>query len=102
MARFDDENQNPSASGSQGRKRSRELAAEMKTAVAGVVEAMLAGLGRPATEVDKMDAEALAALLLRARRLRDNGRDDTAVLIQFATLKRDTAFHRPYPPAPTA
>lgn len=101
MARFDDENQNPRASGSQGRQRVRELADEMREAIKANVAALLAGLEREPTEIERFDAEALCALLLRARRLRDNGRDDSAVLAQYAILRQTTAFHRAPPSTPT-
>jgi hypothetical protein len=78
-----------------GRQRQAELAAEMKISVQHNVAAMLAGLGREPTEVERMQAEMISSLFLRARRLRDNGRDDTKVLRQAAVMTRNSVFAQP-------
>ena len=40
-------------------------------------------------------AEAICALYLRARRLRDSGRDDVAVLTEAARLQNSSVFRCP-------
>lgn len=93
----------PTESGARGRARMKELAAEARVALQHNVEALLAGLGRPATEAERMQAEMLASLFLRARRLRENGRNDVEVLRAAAQLMKDTPFlQSPRPPEPSA
>jgi hypothetical protein len=75
-----------------GRQRQAELAAEMKAAVAVNSASMLAGLGRPHTIAEAFVAEAICALFLRARRLRDAGRDDLEVLREAARLQQGSVF----------
>jgi hypothetical protein len=75
-----------------GRQRQTELAAEMKQAVATNSAIMLRGLGRPHTLAEAFVAEAICALFLRARRLRDSGRDDVALLTEAARLQQGSVF----------
>lgn len=79
-----------------GRARSMAIAAETKAQIEHNVAAMLAGLGREPTQTDRMDAEAACSLLLRARRLRDQGQDDSKLLLQYGRLMRDSAFRSPH------
>jgi hypothetical protein len=78
-----------------GRQRQAELAAEMKRAVQVNSAAMLTGLGRPHTLAEAFVAEAICGLYLRARRLRDVGRDDAAVLSEAARLQQGSVFACP-------
>lgn len=88
---------------SRGQARMRELAAEAKAAIRHNIEALLAGLGREATEAERMQAEMLASLFYRSRQLRERGRSDLEVLRQAAELMRDVAFLRsPHAAAPPA
>jgi hypothetical protein len=84
----------------QGRKRQHELAEEMKAQIQVNVASLISGLGREATALEAMQAEMIASLYLRARRLRDNGRSDVALLKQAALLMRDSAFRSPHAVAP--
>ena len=82
-----------------GRQRQAQLAAEMKHAVTVNSAAMLSGLGRPHTVAEAFVAEAICAFYLRASRLRDAGRDDTAVLWQAAKLQQGSVFACRHPMA---
>jgi hypothetical protein len=77
-----------------GRNRQKQLAAEMKTAIAGNVAAILSSLGRQHTPLEKLQAEAYCSLLYRAARLRDQGRSDLEVLRAAAEMTRDIAWLR--------
>jgi hypothetical protein len=77
-----------------GGRRSRALAAEMKTAIAGNVEAVLASLGRPASGLERAQAELFCGLLLRASRLRDQGRNDLEVLREVGLLLQNIPWLR--------
>jgi hypothetical protein len=86
-----------------GRARMQEIAAENKAIISGNVESTLALLGRPATALERMQAEALCSLLLRASRLRDQGRDDLEPLREAGALMREIHWLRgPQPAAPSA
>src|SRR5260370_14196011 len=78
-----------------GRARAKELAAEMKAAIQINVASLLTSLGRDPTELERMQAEMICSLFLRARRLRENGRNDLAVLRHAANLMRESAFRSP-------
>jgi hypothetical protein len=82
-----------------GRQRQTELAAEMSMAVQVNSAAMLAGLGRPHSVAEAFVAEAICALFLKARRLRDSGRSDVAVLTEAARLQQGSAFACRHPAA---
>jgi hypothetical protein len=84
---------------SRGRQRQAELAAEMKAAVSVNSAAMLAGLGRPHTVAEAFVAEAICSLFLKARRLRDSGRDEFAVLAEAARLQQGSVFACRHPSA---
>jgi hypothetical protein len=92
--------EDPKAANARGRARQAELAAEMQNALKHNVPALLAVLGREPTELEKMQAEMLVSLFLRARRVRDAGRDDSPLLRQAADLMRDVPFLRG--PSPVA
>jgi hypothetical protein len=78
-----------------GRKRQAELAAEMKKAVEINSAIMLNSLGRPYSIGEAFIAEAICSMYLRARRLRDAGRDDLPVLTEVARLQQGSAFAQP-------
>jgi hypothetical protein len=82
-----------------GRQRQAELAAEMKKAVEVNSAAMLGGLGRPYTVAEAFVAEAICALFLKARRLRDSGRSDVAVLAEVLRLQQGSVFACRHPAA---
>jgi hypothetical protein len=88
--------------GAQGRKRMRELSAEMRSEIAINADAMIRGLGRPATELETLQAEAICALFLRARRLRDQGKDDVAVLREAVLMTSNSSFRHPQDSSPRA
>ena len=79
-----------------GRARMQQLAAGMRHEIAVLSEAMVRGLeakeGRPATELERLQSEAISALFLKARRLRDKGQDDIEHLREAAHLTNTSAF----------
>ena len=83
-----------------GRERMKELADEMKRAIAVNSAIMIAGLNREATPTEVFTAEAICALFLRARRVRESGRDDSGLLRQAAELTNSSVFRPPHAAAP--
>jgi len=91
-----------SASSSQlarGRIRMREIARESEAERKAIEADLLASLGRTATPLDRIAAESISAAVVRARRLRACGRDDSEQRRQIAQLMRASGF-RPDKPAP--
>jgi hypothetical protein len=87
-----------------GRKRMEQLASEMRHEIAILSDAMVRGLeakeGRPATELEKLQSEAICALFLKARKLRDQGKDDLEHLREAAALTSSSAFRLPQDSSP--
>jgi hypothetical protein len=77
-----------------GHARMKQLGAEMKIALRHNIEAILAPLGREPTELERMQAEMLASLFLQARKLRDRGSSDVAVLREAVQLMKEVPFLR--------
>jgi hypothetical protein len=71
-----------------GRNRQKQLGAEMKAAIAANVEAVLASLGRPASGLERAQAETLCGIILQASRLRDRGRSDLEIMREAASLMK--------------
>jgi len=90
------------AANARGRVRMRELADEMRSEIAVIAEAMIGGLGRPATELERLQAEAISGLFLKARRLRDQGKDDRAFLHEAVLMTSNSVFRHPYDSTPRA
>jgi len=88
-------------SGRAGRARQIEIGKENTAAIEIWKKAMLEGLGRPATAPEELLAETISSLFIRARRLRDLGRDDTQLLPEAALLQNNSVFRDPraLPPA---
>jgi hypothetical protein len=84
---------------SRGWRRMRELAREADAKRKTLTAELLAGLGRPATAVDRIAAENLAALHVKAIRLEASGRDATGVRQQITQAMRASGL-RPDKPAP--
>jgi hypothetical protein len=78
-----------------GRARMKELANAHRHEIAILAEAMIRGLGRPATELEQLQSEAICALFLRARRLRDQGKNDLEFLREAAILTSQSVFRLP-------
>jgi hypothetical protein len=78
-----------------GRARMKEIADEMRHEVAILSEAMCRGLGRPATELEKLQSEAISGLFLKARRLRDQGKNDIEYLREAAIMTSQSVFRHP-------
>jgi hypothetical protein len=76
----------------QGRARMCEIAVETQAGIERTAASLLACLGRPPTVVDELEAEAIGALYVKARRLRACGRDDSEVVRMAATLLRGSGF----------
>jgi hypothetical protein len=85
-----------------GHARMKQLADEMRGEIATIAAAMIAGLNRPATELETLQAEAIAALHLRARRQRDAGRDDIEHLREAAIMTSNSVFRHPLDSSPRA
>jgi hypothetical protein len=83
----------------QGHKRMKEIAAETRERVAAISEVMVRGLqerlGRPATPLEVLQAEAIAGLFYKAHRLREAGRNDLEVLREAVLLQNSTLFRPP-------
>jgi hypothetical protein len=86
-------------SSARGWARMREIAAEARAETAVLSAAMVRGLeakeGRPATELEKLQAEAICSLFLKARRLRDQGKDYVEYLREAAIMTSQSAFRLP-------
>jgi hypothetical protein len=78
-----------------GHARMKQLADETRSEIAAIAAAMIGGLGRPATELETLQAEAISALFLKARRLRDRGMDDIEHLREAAFMTKGSAFAQP-------
>lgn len=87
-----------------GHARMKELAAERESAVQLWKSGLLAGLGRTWSTSEEITASTIAALFVQAGRVRDKGGDETGLLLQAATLMRDSVFRDPRsaPSAPAA
>jgi hypothetical protein len=83
---------------SRGRTRMRELALEAETERKAIETDLLASIGRPATPLDCIAAETIAAAVVRARKLRQYGGDDSEQRRQIAQLMRASNF-KPDKPA---
>jgi hypothetical protein len=94
--------QKPRRRGGGGSKRMKELASKAAVERDALVLEILAGLGRPASALDKIAAESIAAASLRARDLRSQGRDDLEQQKMIAQLLRATGLKpdKKAPPAP--
>ncbi|WP_456835725.1 MULTISPECIES: hypothetical protein [unclassified Bradyrhizobium] len=62
---------------SRGNRRMRELAERDQADIGELTKSLLASLGRTPTPVDTIAAETLAAAAVRARRLRESGKNDS-------------------------
>jgi hypothetical protein len=92
---------NPKLPPLNGRRRSRQLAAEAALERAPLEAELRAGLGREATPIDKLAIETIAATAVRARRLRADGRNDAEERRLLTQLLRATGL-RPAPAEPAA
>ncbi|MGJ5082728.1 hypothetical protein [Bradyrhizobium sp. HKCCYLS3013] len=79
----------------------KEITLETEAARQHVEADLLASLGRAPTPLDRIAAEQISAAVVRGRRLRASGRDDTGQRQQIAQLMRASGF-KPAPPASTA
>jgi hypothetical protein len=100
MARFDGNTEDQRAA--RGRERMKELADEMRHEIAVNAGAMIRGLGRPATELETLQAEAISSLFLKARRLRDRGMDDIEHLREATLMTSQSVFRHPLDSSPRA
>jgi hypothetical protein len=81
--------------GALGRNRMKQIADENKRAIQTNSESMINGLGRAATELERMTAEGICSLFLRAARLRDRGMDDSEILMKAALMTSQSCFRSP-------
>ena len=93
---------------SRGWRRMQEIAHESETERRAIEAELLVDLGRPPTAVDRIVIETLSAALIRARRLRAMGKNDTeqmrpiAQLFRATTIKSAPAIRRAVKGAETA
>src|SRR5690242_7423150 len=71
---------------SRGWRRMQEIAHESETERRAIEAELLVDLGRPATAVDRIAIETLSAAMVRARRLRATGKNDTEQMRLIAQL----------------
>ena len=72
----------------QGRARMAEIAAENRIEIDKLMADLLAQLQRPPLPAERLLAETIGAATIRCRRLRQNGRCDTAERRELARLLR--------------
>jgi hypothetical protein len=77
---------------SRGWRRMQEIAYESEEQRRALEAELLAHLGRPATPADRIAIEALSAAMVRARRLRAMGKNDTEQMRLIAQLLRATGI----------
>jgi hypothetical protein len=82
-----------------GQARMQELAAEAETERQALADEIIAGLGRPATALDRIAIESIVSAAVSARQLRAQGRNDLEQQRLIAQLLRATGL-RPHKPAP--
>jgi hypothetical protein len=83
---------------SRGYKRMKEIAAEVVAEREALTAELLAALGRPATVIDRIACENLAALHVRAKRIEASGRNASDVRRQITQLMRGVGI-KPDAPA---
>ena len=83
-----------------GRERMKQLADEMRAEIAVIADAMIHRLGRPATELEVLQCEAICSLFLKARRLRDQGKNDLEFLKEAAIMTSQSVFRHPLDSSP--
>lgn len=88
------------ASGSAGTKRMNEIAVQNRAEVANITEGLVNSLGRPATPVEQILAELIAATIVRGRRVRDKGANDSLERAELAALVLNSPWY--CPPVPSA
>jgi hypothetical protein len=74
--------------GVRGRARAREIVAENQVEIDKIVAHLVAGLGRQPTGAEQVQAEVIAATVIKSRRLRAKGQDDTGqrrILLKLMT-----------------
>ncbi len=75
----------------------KEIAGETMSEVENVTNAMLVGLQRIWTEGERLEAEMIASLLVRARRQRGCGRSDLEEMRAATDLLKNSVFRSPGP-----
>lgn len=75
-----------------GRARQMEIARETTVQIDAIVGELLDALQRPALPAERILAETIAATTVRARRLRENGRDDAAERRELSRQLRSSPF----------
>jgi hypothetical protein len=84
-----------------GRARQKEIAAASEAERKVIETKIIESLGRPATALDELAAEQISAAVVRGRRKRQVGRDDSEERRSIAQLMRASNFKPDRPqPAP--
>jgi hypothetical protein len=84
--------------GRRGAARKRQLAVEDEAERQALEAKLLADLGHPANAIERAVIEQIAARMVRARRLRANGRDDSEQSRLIAQLVRSIKLAPPATP----
>ena len=80
--------ENPSSAGKAGLARMREIAAQNQAEIAGLTDGLIKSLEweRPVTVAEEILAEQIAVAIVRGRRKRDLGRNDSAERAELERL----------------
>jgi hypothetical protein len=81
-----------SRSGKAGSARMREIAVENKAEIEKITAHLIRGLKRPATPGEEIEAELVAAAVVKSRRLRDSGKNDASERRLLKQLMKETVF----------
>jgi hypothetical protein len=90
----------PVAANASGRLRMLAIASENKAEIEKLVAHMIGGLKRPATAGEIIEAELVAVSVVKSRRLRENGRDDSKERDLLQRLMKETVFGSVPAPSP--
>lgn len=84
---------NPAESGARGAARMREIAVQNRLEIEHLTDVLVRGLEREVTAIEKIMAEQIASLVIRSRRLRDQGRDDSPQRRELSRLIKTTPWY---------
>jgi hypothetical protein len=87
-------------SGKAGSARMREIAVENKVEIDKITANLIRGLKRPATPGEEIEAELVAAAVVKSRRLRASGKNDASQRRLLKQLMKETVFGSVPEPSP--
>jgi hypothetical protein len=91
---------NTSRSGKAGSARMREIAVENQVEIEKITAHLIRGLKRPATPGEEIEAELVAAAVVKSRRLRASGKNDASERRLLKQLMKETVFGSVPEPSP--